>query len=338
MATLYITSPQAGAGKTMLCAGLGRHLKGKGKKVGFFKPLVADIKSRDEKAADSDTAFIKRILSLKEPVDDLCPVIGGEGDTAAKVKQAYAKVAKDKDIVIVEGVWRQRPGGQPVESSYEVAEALGAKVIVVEAYSPDLFKTRFSDKYKGFGEHLLGVVINKVPVSRMEAVRGWLGGVAVLGVIPEDRALLSLTVAELAELIEGRIVNDTGKSAELVENYMLGALGVDSGLDYFGRKDNKAVVVKGERPDMQLAALETSTKCLVVSGDGSPIHAVLHSAEGKAIPVIVTDEDTASVMDSVERALGMAKFNQEKKLPRLAEIMKQRFDFKALYKGLGLAG
>ncbi len=332
MAALYITSSQAGAGKTLLCAGLGRHLMGKGKKVGFFKPLVAAIKSKE---ADSDTAFIKRVLSLKEPVDDLCPVIGGEVKLASKVKRAYARVAKGKDVVIIEGVWRQRPGGKPVESSYEVAKALEAKVVVVEAYSADLFKIKLADKYQGFGADLLGVVINKVPMSRMEAVRE-LGGV-VLGVIPEDRTLLGLTVAELAELVEGKIVNDTGKSVELVENYMLGALSVDSGLDYFGRKDNKAVVVKGERPDMQLAALETSTKCLVISGDGSPIYDVLHSAEGKGIPVIVTDEDTASVMDSVEQALGMTKFNQEKKLPRLAEIMKQRFDFKALYKGLGLA-
>ncbi len=246
-----------------------------------------------------------------------------------------AAQARNKDIVIIEGVWQQRPGGESVESSYEVAKALEAKVVVIEAYSADLFKTKFADKYQGFGADLLGVVINKVPMSRMEAVRE-LGGV-VLGVIPEDRALLGLTVAELAELVEGKIVNDAGKSVELVENYMLGALSVDSGLDYFGRKDNKAVVVKGERPDMQLAALETSTKCLVISGDGSPIYDVLHSAEGKGIPVIVTDEDTASVMDSVEQALGMTKFNQEKKLPRLAEIMKQRFDFKALYKGLGLA-
>jgi len=333
LAALYITSPQAGAGKTMLCAGLGKHLKSKGKKVGFFKPLVAAIKI---KTADSDTAFIKRILGLKEPVEDLCPIIGGEGKLASKVKQAYAKVAKDKDIVIIEGVWRQRPGGEPVESSYEVARALEAKVIVVEGYSPDLFKTKLADKYQGFGEHLLGVVINKVPMSQMEAARE-LGG-EVVGVIPEDRMLLSLTIAELAELIEGKIVNDAGKSAELVENYMLGALGVDSGLDYFGRKDNKAVVVRGERPDMQLAALETSTRCLVISGDGSPIYDVRHSAEGKAIPIIVTDEDTASVMDSVEQALGTTKFNQEKKMPRLAEIMEQQLDFQALYKGLGLAG
>jgi BioD-like phosphotransacetylase family protein len=331
LAALYITSPQAGAGKTLVCAGLGRHLKSQGKKVGFFKPLVAAIKSKE--AADSDTAFIKSILSLKEPLEDLCPVIGGEGDVAKKVKQAYEKVAEGKDIVIVEGIWRRRPGAKLAESSYEIAKALEAKVIVVEGYSPDLLGTKPADKYRGFG-NLLGVVVNKVPLARMEAVVE-LGG--VVGIIPEDRTLLSLSVAELAELSGGRIVNDVGKSAELVENYMLGALGVDSGLDYFGRKVNKAVVVKGERPDMQLAALQTSTRCLVISGDGEPIYEVLQSAGDKGIPVIVTDENTTLVMESIERALGMTKFNQPEKLPRLAEVMKD-FDFEALYQGLGLAG
>jgi BioD-like phosphotransacetylase family protein len=328
LAALYITSPQAGAGKTMVCAGLGRYLKSQGKKVGFFKPLVAAIKSKE--APDSDAAFIKSILGLKEPVEDLCPVIGGEGDIAKKVKQAYAKVVKDKDIVIIEGIWRQRPGAKSAESAYEIARALEAKVIVVEGYSPDLLEAKLADKYRGFGGDLLGVVVNKVPLSRMEEVQG-LGGVA--GVIPEDRTLLSLSVAELAGLIAGKIVNEAGKSDELVENYMLGALGVDSGLDYFGRKVNKAVVVKGERPDMQLAALQTSTKCLVISGDGEPIYEVLKSAGDKAIPVIVTGENTVSVIESIERALGMTKFNQPEKLPRLAEVMKE-FDFEALSKGL----
>lgn len=335
MAALYITSPQAGAGKTLLCAGLGKHLRSQGKKVGFFKPLVADIKATEKKAADSDTAFIRRILSLKEPVEDLCPVIGGEENLGAQIRQAYDRVAKDKDIVIIEGVWRQRPGGKAVGAAYEVVVALGAKVVVVEGYSTKLFKAKPADSYRDFGEYLLGVVVNKVPASQLEAVRG-LGG-EVLGVIPEDRALLSLTVAELAERIEGKIVNDTGKSAELVENYMLGALGVDSGLDYFGRKLDKAVVVRSERPDMQLAALETSTRCLVISGDGEPIYAVLHSAEDKNIPIIVTGGNTASVIESIELALGKTKFNQDKKLPRLDEVMEQ-LDFKSLYKSLGLAG
>ncbi len=65
MAALYITSPQAGAGKTLVCAGLGRQLRRDGKKVGFFKPLVADIRSTAKKSVDSDTAFLKRILALR---------------------------------------------------------------------------------------------------------------------------------------------------------------------------------------------------------------------------------------------------------------------------------
>ena len=76
-------------------------------------------------------------------------------------------------------------------------------------------------------------------------------------------------------------------------------------------------------------------KSVMVVGDGSEVTVIHGSNEGDVI--IITAEDTASVMESVEQALGMTKFNQEKKLPRLAEIMNQQIDLKALSKGLGLA-
>ena len=334
MAALYVTSLCAGAGKTAVCAGLGRHLQGDGRRVGFFKPIVSEIKNPE--ATDSDAQFMKHILALKEPVDSLCPVIGREGELTSKIKQAHAKVSRGKDVVIVEGVWRQRPGGKPIEASYQVVAALDARVIIVEPYSEGL-STAMSI-YRDFGENLLGVVVNKVPRSRVEHLYNQLSGVDILGVLPEDRVLISLTVGELAEHIGGEILNCAEKSSELVEDFMLGAMTVDSGLDYFGRKANKAVVVRGERPDMQLAALETSTKCLVVSGGVSPIHTVLRRAEDRGIPIILTKGDTISTVNSIELALGKTRFNQEKKLPRLGEIMEQQFNFQALYRGLGLAG
>jgi len=156
-------------------------------------------------------------------------------------------------------------------------------------------------------------------------------------VLPEDRILFSLTIGELAEHIKGEILNNAGKSAEVVENFMLGAMTVDSGLDYFGRKANKAVVVRGERPDMQLAALETATKCLVLSGGVSPSYAVLRRAQDKGIPIILTKGDTISTVNSIELALGKTRFNQVEKLSRLSEITEQRFNFQAVYKALGLA-
>jgi BioD-like phosphotransacetylase family protein len=333
LAALYITSSQAGAGKTALCAGLGKHLRDDGKKVGFFKPLISDIKIHE--AIDSDAEFIKQALALAEPIDSLCPVIGGGGNLADSIKKAYAKVARGKDVVIVEGIWRQRPGGKAIEASYEVTAALDAKVIIVEPYSAELSKAL--SIYKSFGQYLLGVVVNKVPGSQLTTQFGG-AGIDILGVLPEDRILFSLTVGELAEQIHGEILNGAEKSGEVVENFMLGAMTVDSGLDYFGRKAGKAVVVRGERPDMQLAALETPTKCLVLSGGVSPTHAVLRSAEDKGIPIILTRGNTISAVNSIELALGKTKFNHLGKLSRLAEIMERQLDFQAIYKGLGLAG
>jgi len=333
LAALYVTSLQAGAGKTAVCAGLAKHLQGAGRKVGYLKPLVADIKGE---AADSDAEFIKKVLNLKETAADLCPVIAREG-LADKIKTAYDKVAKDKDVVIVEGVWRLRPGAKPIEPAAEVAKALEAKVIVIEPYAEGLTGDKLAASYSDFGESLLGVVVNKVPLRRLEIVSERLsGGVVVLGVLPEDRTLFGLTVGELAEQVGGEILNDAEKADEVVENLMLGGMIVDPGPDYFGRKANKAAVLRSDRPDMQLAALETSTRCLVLSGGVKPTYPVRTHAEEKGIPLILTRNDTNSIVNTIELALGKPRFNQEKKLPRLLEIMEEHFDFKAVETGLGL--
>jgi BioD-like phosphotransacetylase family protein len=329
LAALYVTSLQAGAGKTAVCAGLARHLQDAGKKVGYFKPLVAEIK--EKAAVDSDAEFMKSVLGLKESAADLCPVIAREG-LADKIKPAYDKVAKDRDVVIVEGVWRIRPGAKPVEAASEVSKALEARVIIVEPYSPELDGAKLAAKYRGFGEDLLGIAVNKVPLRQLEQVSERLSGgeVAVLGVLPEDRTLFGLTVGEIAENIGGEILNDADRLGEVVENLMLGAMVVDAGPLYYGRKANKAVVLRGDRPDMQLAALETSTRCLVLSGGVEPTYQVRTSAEDKGIPIILTQSDTISIVNTIELALGRPRFNQGKKLPRLLEIMEEHFNFEAV--------
>ena len=120
-------------------------------------------------------------------------------------------------------------------------------------------------------------------------------------------------------------------STELVENLMLGAMVVDSGLEYFGRKTSKAVVVRGDRPDMQLAALETPTRCLVLSNSTeAPFYNVRQKAEDKGIPIILTGDDTGTVVTRIEDVLSKAGFNQEKKLPKLAEIIEQHLDLQAV--------
>ena len=331
MVALYMTSLEGATGKTAVGAGLGKHLMESGKKVGFLKPLIAEAEGSPAENADSDAVFMKRILALKEPVEVLCPVISRQDNLVSGIKEAYAKVSKGKDVVIVEGA-----GGRNTAYA-KIVDALDTRVIVVAGCSDELSTVSLAAGGKDWGAHLLGVVLNKVPKNHLERVADQVSksGVSILGVLPEDRALFALTVGELAEHIHGEILNGADKSGELVENIMLGAITVDSGLEYFGRKTNKAVIVRGERPDMQLAVLETPTTCLVISGDTEPISSVVYGAESQKVPIILTRSDIVATVTDIENALGKTRFSQESKLARLTEIMEQHFNFPAVYRGLG---
>ena len=75
MATLYVTSSQKITGKTLVSAGLGKHLQNDGKKVGFLKPIVADDKGQASPEAKNDATFMKKILALAESIDETSPII-----------------------------------------------------------------------------------------------------------------------------------------------------------------------------------------------------------------------------------------------------------------------
>ncbi len=331
MVALLVVSPNKATGKTAICAGLARYFLASDKKVGYLR-AVAGVEPIE--AGQRDATFMKQLLALTEDVEFLCPQVSDGANPTGKINEAYAKVAKGKDLVIIEGVSGTDDNVDPFR---RLAEALTGKVVVVENYSAQPAKPN----YEGFGNNLLGIILNKVPKSQLKRVRDQaldrLGGIGILGVIPEDRTLLSLSVAQLAASVQGKILNSVEKSAELVENFMVGAMCVDSGLDYFGRKTSKAAIIRSDRPDMQLAALETPCRCLILSQTTPLIHHVLFKAEHKDVPIIVTESSIDDIIVSVEAALSKAKFNQEKKLPRLAEIMQEHLDFKAVTSGLGLA-
>jgi len=330
VATLFIVSEES-AGKTALAAGIAKRLMGAGKKVGYLRPVLSG-----DKSGASDAAFMKQALSLSEPADTLSP----KTDSPISIKKSFARIAEGKDLVIVEARCGPTADDSLSKTAYQLAEALPAKALFIAGYSApikDAVQTA-----RGFGKNLIGVVVNKAPKSKQARVKEEVApvlktaGISLLGVIPEDRTLLALTVAELAESIKGKIVSNEAKSSELVENVMLGAMYVDSGLEYFGRKSNKAVILRGDRPDMQSAALETPTRCLVISGGDEPTRYVRNQAEKKKVPIIAAPGDTAAIVSQIEAALADSRFAQEKKLSRLAELLEKNLDFASLSQSLGL--
>lgn len=343
---LYVTSWTEGAGKTSLCAGIGKWLQERGKVVGYLKPVALT-----DTGAVEDAGFIKQTLGLEEPVESLTPLCLTQqdlktelnnGSLGGKVKQAYDEIAAGKDVVLLEGLAGLSQDAELAQSAFQISEGLDARVIMAVTYSRDLPWDEIASQAGEFGQRLLGIVINRVPQNKMGSVLGEAGslfgeeGIKILGILPENRSLAGVSVAEIADRLQAKTLCCTEGMADLVENLMIGAMTPDSGVDYFSRKENKAVIARGERPDMQLAALATSTKCLILTGGVEPVGQVLSWAEDKGAPILLTEQDTLSTVSNVEETFVQARFRQLAKLDKLDEILQQRFNFSSLAEGLGL--
>lgn len=349
MVALYITSMES-SGKTALCAGIGRKLLGLGVKVGFFIP--AQLLETSGTNGNEDADFIKRTFDLTESGEQLYPVRLSQielwrslttevADFTSKLKQVYRTISRNRDIVIMEGLGNLGVDKVSDLACYTIAEALEASVIIALRYTPNLDVSKIAHIGEKLGQPL-GVVINLVPKSKIEEVRLELSplfdeaGVKIFGILPEVRSLLGVSVGELAGILDGEILTSTESADEMVESVMVGAMTLDSGAMYFNRKENKAVVVRGDRADMQLAALETSTRCLILTSNLKPLPAVVSQSQDKHVPIIMVKQDNSAAIAGIEEALIKTSFRDPRKLEIFGNVLDRYFDFEALYSELGL--
>jgi len=94
---------------------------------------------------------------------------------------------------------------------------------------------------------------------------------------------------------------------------LVGAMSAEAALTYFRRRTNKAVITGGDRADIQLAALETSTSCLILTGNLYPSPVVLNRADELDVPLLLADMDTVSAIDIVAGCMAAAAFSNPKK-------------------------
>ncbi len=346
MKAVYVTSLDTFSGKTALCLGLAHRFRAEGYRVGYFKPLSTTARPVKGKLVDEDAAFARELLGLQEPLEKLAPVlITPEGleavltgkdrrDWPAIVRQTFAAISRNKDVVMLEGGARLREGYAVGLGTPDVVAMLGASALAVVRYTDehslvdDCLVAR-----RRLGEALIGVVFNAIPRAAWrfanEVARPFLEqrGIPVLGVLPHRRQLQAISVGELREALEGEFLCLPERADELVENLMVGAMTVDAALSRFRRQTDKAVITGGDRSDIQLAALETATKVLILTGNLHPSPIILERAREAGVPVILTSKDTLKTVEAIERFFGKTRLGQRDKLARFEALLAEHFDF-----------
>jgi BioD-like phosphotransacetylase family protein len=353
MPSLFLVSTEPLAGKTAIIGTLGSRLAQAGRRVGYLKPVFVNTQAlEEEEVADQDAEFLRGALGLVEPADQVVPatltysrvqeILGGRAeDLAAKTRYQHSELARDKDVVFVEGGRTLHEGATAGLSAPEVATSLNLPTVLVARYGDRDPVDQILGAVGVLGGALTGVVINMVPEGRLDFVQGTLRpflerrGLRVLAVLPEARELIGMTVQEIADYLEGKIITNEDRAGDLVESMMIGAMSIDSGVGYYERKDNKVVIVAGNRPDLTFPALETSTRAVVLTGGLSPHPALVARSEEAGIPLILVGPETFPVVESMEEIFGRTKAIHATKLERFWPLFQQNADLTAWGQLLG---
>jgi BioD-like phosphotransacetylase family protein len=308
---VYVIGP-SGSGKTALCAALALELKEAGYKVAYFKPVGAGGDTPDE-----DAVLLRELLGMELPVEKIVPFNSSAfylwryeppGTFVDRVKEAYEAVAEGADVVVI--------GGAP--SPYHLA-SLGLDAIgIAQLFKPlvltvhRVFNDLSIDVAIFYQEYLRthqvavqGAILNHVPRTLLDKARDVYRrvledrGYRVLGIIPQRPEIALPTVREFAEVLDAEVLAGEESVNRVVEDIVVGAMTLESAMRYFRRVPNKAVITGGDRADLALAALETNTSALVLTGGLYPEGRVLSQAEEKGVPVLLTNYDTYAAVEQL---------------------------------------
>jgi uncharacterized protein len=303
MATLIIASISDGSGKTAISAALAARLSTEGAPVALGK---AD--------GTADAGIFGSLLPGNPAVS------GAAADIAANI----SGVASSK-IAVVEG-------SSDTQANLQLANSTDGLVLLVARYGEAV-----SNVAKEYGSRLAGVIINGLPKYRTEDADGTLAadleasGAKLFGSIPDDRRMLAPKLGQVAEFLDGQFLSGEEESDQLLDNFLIGGLVLDWGPYYFSSRKNTGVIVRGDRPDVQLAAIQTdTTRALVLTKGVRPVEYVMYEAAQRGIPLVVVPGNTHDVAEQLEGLQPQVGFDHADKLTRMLDLVTEHVDVAAL--------
>lgn len=349
MRTLLVSSTEESTGKTAIALALCLLARERGLSVGYMKPKGTRLQSHVGKTLDADPLLARELLDLDAEIHELEPVvysptfveqaIAGREDADAireEVEESFASLAEGRDLMVVEGGGELTAGGAIDLTDADLAELLDAEVVLVSRHEEPGDVDDVLAAADLLGERLGSVVFNAVASSDFDDVETGVApfldgrGIPVLGVVPRERELAGVTVAELASELHAEVLTEAPTDG-YVERFVVGAMGGDRALRYFRRTKDAAVITGGDRSDIHAVALESpGVNCLVLTGGFRPPGAVIGKAEEAGVPVLLVQADTLAVVDAAEKVVRSGRARDERTVEHMRSLLHDHADVDAL--------
>ncbi|NEP19083.1 MAG: phosphotransacetylase family protein [Leptolyngbya sp. SIO4C1] len=349
---LLIGSTEAYSGKSATVLGLGLQLRQRGIDIAYGKPIGTCFSDRASESLDEDVQFIAQMLEIAD--NRLRPTLLSldadtiqkqfEEECAPSYPQQIAEYldGKGEDLLLLEGPGTLEEGTLFGLSLPQLAAMTEAQVLLVARFHSVLIVDGLLAAKEKLGNRLMGVLINDVPEAQLAAVETKVKAclerhqIPVLGILPRTPIMRSVSVGELVHQLNADILCCPERTDLMVEKLSIGAMNVNSALKYFRKADNMAVVTGGDRADIQLAALETSTQCLILTGHIPPKKEIMERAKDLEVPILSVDLDTLTTVEIIERSFDQVRLQEPIKVKCSHMLMEKHFDIEQLMAVLNL--
>ena len=300
MSSIIVASNKKKAGKTSVASALSGHLN-----LNNSKSAILNTQSGDNKSNFSEELGLEILNS--SPL---------ESDKISKFSEEIIKNSKD-NVLITES------SANDSKLNVEIAKKSNSKILYVASINEDL-----DSIIKYYGESLGGIVLNKIPRYRYEEVVNKYSSLPFLGYIPDNRYFVSNTVDQIAEHLDGEYVFDGDGKDNLILNVLIGGIVLDWSVHYYSSKENVIALIRGDRPDLQLGAMQSggNVKSIVLTKGIKPIEYVVYEAKKQEIPLISVKSDTHETAQMISKLVGKSKFDHELKLKKMIELLSSNFD------------
>ena len=359
---IYVAATRQDDGKTTCCLGLYAALEKKFPRIGYIKPVGQRFVEVAGRKVDEDSVLVSDTYDVNLPIEAMSPIAvdrmftrnylkeGNLPEMQETIVTAFNRVAWEHDFVIIEGTGHAGVGSVIDLSNAQVAQLLGSKVIIVTTGGVGRPVDEVSLNLALFqqqGVEVIGVVLNKVLPSKIEALRPWAEkafakkGLPILGVIPYLGELRRPILAQVAKELGGEFLSGESFKRRRVRSIAIGAMTAARIKDQLGA--GALLITPGDREDLLLAALEfqpkrsTDSKLAgIVLTDGlRPQPGLIRMMNEKGIPSVAVAADSYSVTAKIERMTVKTDPGDEEKIKVIQQTVAKHIELGTILKKIG---
>lgn len=351
---IFVAATQQNDGKTTVSLGLIAALKKRFERIGFIKPIGQRYLMEQGYKVDEDSVLIEEVFGIKCNIKDMSPVAidkgfterfiqkGADEDYAKLIQDSFDHIAKDNDLVIIEGTGHAGVGSVFNLSNATVAHLLDANVILISSggvgkpIDEVMLNKALLDKE---GVKLAGVIVNKILPEKYDRIAKLVKsglvqkGLEVFGVLPYQKILDIPTMREIQEELKIDALFKGGSMDAPVENVLIGAMNVKDAMQFLQK--NSLMIIPGDRNDMIEAVCRinsdknrkgVSISGVILSGGMMPKKRNLKSFERSKIPVLTTKEDTYRIASRVNMMVVKLKPQDTEKIKIIVDMVEKYVD------------